>query len=794
MNGRGGETFVNSQIRQESQVAGNRQRYQEALNRGAQYAWDNDWRRAARHFEIARAEFPDDPTPFKRLGQTHFELNEYPNALRFYQQAARLDPTDVVTLGRIADVFERLGRIDEAALTYMAVAEAHIKSRDLDATVSHWERATRLDPNLVSARQRLALVYHRQGRIRESIREHLALARIYQARGDIQQAAVVCKAALDMDPNNPDVLRAVELLRQGVTMQEPVSPDSSPAEPEKPAPVAFTMAEALRTAAEAFESDEVAGWDERPEVVDVERGSPVEDARQAALADLAGSFFEDDLAGAGAAMNKTGRDALISKAIACQTRGQVDEAIAVYERAMEGGVRQPAAHFNLGLLYQERLRLDEAISQLELSLEDSEYKLGSHFALGECYRAKGKFDEALTHFMQVAKIVDMRTVKREQVDDLMRLYESLADTYAVRGEQEQAVAFTNALVDFLSTKGWEDKVKESRERLDALTEGGQTMSLAEILTVPGSEQLLESISLTSEYVRRGWLDTAAEECYRAVQMAPFYLPIHLQLAKLLEQRGQIEAAGNKYVAVAQVYRTRGDLRRAMDAFERAMVLAPLDMALRTRLIEMLKRHGEIDRALEHSAALAESYYQLAQIDKARDKYQETLKLAPRGSPEKQWTLRILHRIADIDMQRLSWREAVGAYYQIVQISPDDERASVTLVELLFKMGQSHQALAELDRFLARLAAQGRTKKILAILNDMISQQPDNMGLLNRSAAAYAQAGKRDKAMTHLDRLGELQLDAGLRAEAANTVRVILSLQPADVAGYRKLLQQIVGAP
>ena len=217
--------------------------------------------------------------------------------------------------------------------------------------------------------------------------------------------------------------------------------------------------------------------------------------------------------------------------------------------------------------------------------------------------------------------------------------------------------FSNALVEFLSTKGWEDKVKESRERLDALTEGGETTSLAEILAVPGSEQLLEALSLTTEYVRREWLDSAVEECYRAIQMAPFFLPAHLHLARLLEKRGQIEAAGTKYVTVAETYRTRGDLKRTMDAFEKAMALAPLDMALRGRLIEMLKRHGEIDRALEHSVALAESYYQLAQIEKARDKYQDALELAPRGNPEKQWTLKILYRIADIDMQRLNWRDA-----------------------------------------------------------------------------------------------------------------------------------------
>ena len=700
-----------------------------------------------------------------------------------------MNPQDTVTLGRIADILERKGQLVQAARTYMAVAESHLKRRELETALANWERATRLEPQLLGAHQRLALVYGKLGRLKDSIREHLALARIYQLRGDVRQAAIVCKAALEMDPDNPEVLAAAGLLRQGLKLQEPEMA-STPEQAESSRP-AKGLAAAVRAAASALESGDVAGWAD--DSVGEEKGSPVEDARQAALANLAGSVFEEDGPASSATLSKADRDALISKAIACQTRGEIDEAIAAYEKAIDGGVRQPAAHFNLGLLYQERVRLDEAIQSLQLSVEDPEYKLGSHFALGECYRAKGRLDDALTHFLEVAKIVDMRTVQRDQVDDLMRLYESLADTYATKGENEQAAAFSNALVEFLSTKGWEDKVKESRERLDALTEGGETTSLAEILAVPGSEQLLEALSLTTEYVRREWLDSAVEECYRAIQMAPFFLPAHLHLARLLEKRGQIEAAGTKYVTVAETYRTRGDLKRTMDAFEKAMALAPLDMALRGRLIEMLKRHGEIDRALEHSVALAESYYQLAQIEKARDKYQDALELAPRGNPEKQWTLKILYRIADIDMQRLNWRDAVGSYYQIVQISADDERAAMTLVELLFKLGQEHEALAELDRFLARLASEGRTKKILAILNDMLAQQPHSMGLLNRLAAAHAQAGEQKKAIEYLDRLGELQLDAGLRDEAARTIRAILRLQPADVTGYRQLYEQITGA-
>lgn len=163
-------------------MATDHQRYDEAMRKGAQFAWDNDWAEAIAQFEIARVEHPDDPVAHARLGQAYMELADYTDALRFYQQAARLDPTDVVTLGHVADVFERTGQHDQAARTYMAVAEIHLRARSLDRAISNWERAARLDPGLLGARQRLVIIYQKQGRLRDSIREHLALARIYQAR------------------------------------------------------------------------------------------------------------------------------------------------------------------------------------------------------------------------------------------------------------------------------------------------------------------------------------------------------------------------------------------------------------------------------------------------------------------------------------------------------------------------------------------------------------------------------------------------------------------------------------
>lgn len=838
------------------QPGGRQDVFRQALQRGHNFAWDQKWDEAIVAYQAALAEFPDDQQALIGLGLALFNLKRLQEALAVYQHAARRNPSDTDALEKIADIEERLGHVEEAARVYVAVAEAHLQKRNIQSAVDNWTRACRLTPNLLGAHQRLALAYERMGKARLAVREYLAIAHIFEQRGEAQKAIQACQRALQLDPRNQDVLTALDLLRAGdkdalselveapdrpqtgllktppaaapaagpgtgllrpPTVGTP-SPGPIPRVAVPPAgagpnatPVSEPAADDLSAVSPALEEASFAGVVAAPgteEEPPEERASPVETARQRALTDLAESLFADSVevrqgrdllvdADAAAAratprQSKAEIDALISQAIDYQTRGNVGASINKYEQAMAAGVDLPAAHFNLGLLYQQVLRFDDAIAQFNLSIRDPEYQLGSHFALGECYRARGKIDEAVSHFLDVLRIVDMSSVRQEQADDLIQLYQSLADTFAARGEQEQAVSFLNSLVDFLSNKGWEDKVTQARARLDELAAGGFTISLAEVLSIPGSDRLMESLALGQEYIRRGMLRTAMEETYRSILLAPTYLPAHLRIADLLGRSGQIEDAATKYLMVADVYRVRGDVMRAIAVYELALKLSPMDLAVRSKLIEMLIRHGEIDRALEHYVLLADGHYQLAQVDKARDKYREALRLAPRGTAERRWPVQILHRMGDIDMQRLNWRDALTVYEQIRKYAPDDERAIVTLVELYYKLNQPQRAMAEVDYLVRMLDAKGKGQKSLAILEDLSKSRPDDMALRQYLARTYEARGQVAEAIEQLDALGELQLDAGQSQEAAATIRAILALHPADSRSYQRLLAQLTG--
>jgi tetratricopeptide (TPR) repeat protein len=148
-------------------------------------------------------------------------------------------------------------------------------------------------------------------------------------------------------------------------------------------------------------------------------------------------------------------------------------------------------------------------------------------------------------------------------------------------------------------------------------------------------------------------------------------------------------------------------------------------------------------------------------------------------------------MGDLDLQRLDWRQALRLYEQIKNLEPSDQKARSMLIDINHRLGQSRQALAEADDMLRYFASAGRLPKAVEVLEELVRSQPEEVGVRARLARIYHEMGRKAEAIAQLDSIGEIQLQAGNRAEAAKTIQSIISLGPDDAAGYRQLLAEIL---
>jgi tetratricopeptide (TPR) repeat protein len=103
--------------------------------------------------------------------------------------------------------------------------------------------------------------------------------------------------------------------------------------------------------------------------------------------------------------------------------------------------RDSSAHYNLGLIHQQRGELNEARERFQRAIEIDADELDAHYQLGRIARAQNRPAEAIGHFEQV--------VQRDQAHAQNEIWREIGATYLAAGQFGDA---RNALEKFLERR------------------------------------------------------------------------------------------------------------------------------------------------------------------------------------------------------------------------------------------------------------------------------------------------------------------------------------------------------
>ena len=745
-------------------MPGNRQAYEQAMNGGHNAAWDQDWQVAIASYGRAIQEFPEDPEAHIHLGLGLLEGGRLEDALKVYTRAHQLAPDDPIPLEKSADVLERMGRLREAAQQYINVSEVYLSQRDLDKAIGNWERATRLTPGLIPVHAKLAQAYERVGDKKKAIREYLTLAFNFQRTNDNDKAIKAAQRALRLEKNNPQVLNTLRALESGGRILPPGDDGVTGAR------------------ATSFERDAPAPKGKREQIGESDPLGPIGEAMTDALGMLAIHVME------GVSLDATS-DALAG--MESQRQGYQDEAIAAYQRA-EGKMRHPALKLNLGALLLLRDRPDEAIRHLTDVIQHPQLLAGGLHGLGQAYHKQGKQKQAVRFLLQSLQAVDTSlAVDAEETSELNAVYKQLSIVLE-RLNDENLSTINMRFTALLEGKDWKQRIADTRRQLEETMREQGEKGVVDILMAAHGDKLTESVSLIDRYMRQNLFTLAMDEAHRAVEFSPSYLPVHVRMAEIMMKEGRVRQAIAKYNTIARSFLARDENERASQILTSVLELAPLDVTVRESLIELMESEERWDEALDQYIDLADAHHQLGNFDMSRDTYMMAERIANRVNTTGEKLIRIKHRVADIDQMRLDLRRAQKTYEEIIQLSPEDERAHRMLVDLNYRQGNQVEAIRRLDKLLSIYAKLKQVNRITQLLEEMVTLYPNDTGLRSRLASIYRQLGRKKDAIVQLDALGELQLEAGLHKDAANTIRQIIGMAPEHVDDYKKLLAQLGG--
>jgi tetratricopeptide (TPR) repeat protein len=561
-------------------MAGNKSAYTDALRKGHNLAWEGRHDAAAMEYRRALAEFPDDLAANSSLGSACLAMKLLPEALVAYHVMLRRSPGDILSLTRAANIQGMLGKRDEADAAFGVLVQALVAASMTDRILEARQQAVGLMPDHVASRERLAEALGSAGRQAEASAESLTVARIHQQASRFPEAIESLERALLYDATNAEAASLLGALR-GTT--SPGVADDSPSE------------------VLARESQER----------------------------LARSVMAEQPAGPAADPDQRRVEALIGQALNYQARGEIGQAIAAYQQVLAAGVSRSEVEYNLGVLYQQSGRYNEAIQHLGRTAELPDYAVGSHVAIGNCYKSQGDTTRAMEHYLAAAGAVDTASMQREQADDVIALYRSLAEGYKMKGQTEKSFDVVTSLVNLLSAKGWEDKASLVRPDLESMRASGPDQQDAEAeANIPEWKLVAQKLSAFDEYLAEQHFTAAIEECHDIINLAPGYLPVHYRLGTVYTQQGRPEQAAEKYLTLATLHGVRNETGHALEACRLAVSAAPQDSRARQRLAAMYLTLGQNDKALEELDVLGDLQLQRGQKEEARATIRKIISLEP----------------------------------------------------------------------------------------------------------------------------------------------------------------------
>ncbi len=413
------------------------------MNAADRFRWDSQWTEAAREYQRALAEFPDDAAARGGLGFCYMQTKQWKQALHEYESILKQDPSNVIALSKTAELYVILNRREDAYKAYLHLADLYSQAGQGARAEATWQKAVQLSPGAPEPHERLAAYYHEKKDFTQMAQERLAAAQGYLLRNDTVLARLQCEEVLRVDATNAHAQQLLSQLRGQTEVQPGQAADPS----------------TTGAATDMISTSNVSGGNTgmMGNMGSAGYNGGANPGPALAGASMAGGAMPPSPRKRISASQVTG---VLRQAQTFQTQGRFTDAIDLCEQIIESGFDRPDARYFLGWLYQEQRRWDEAIRQFQTLLNDPDYALSCYYALGQCYRAKGDLRTATMHFDEAVDRVNLDALTVEESDQLVQLCQEAAEAHRLLGEQEQALTVYSALLGFLRSRGWNDKVAQ----------------------------------------------------------------------------------------------------------------------------------------------------------------------------------------------------------------------------------------------------------------------------------------------------------------------------------------------
>ncbi|MCX7626255.1 MAG: DnaA/Hda family protein [Candidatus Sumerlaeaceae bacterium] len=650
-----------------------------------------------------------------------FEAAE--NALRELEQTR---PLEVAELEESLALYEQWGKIDDFAQRAIELAQTYDAQGQGKKSLTLLRRALKVTSGHPLVRKQLADAYLGQGRTADAVRELMQLASGYGAAGKKDDELETLRRAAGLAPTDRQVRTAlVEALRERGDHEAAIAQLED-------------LAAALMTAKD---------YDGALEILDqIVAQHPERLGARRMRADLYTALGDKQRAQED--LNAFYLQSLLRQADDYHERGDLVREAATLREALkivpdnesllrrtrnvefEGGELEEACATTLELvrLLNRQHRTKESLELLRDACERVPDNIFVAQQLFETLCGQGATEEATALGVKLAYLL----LAEHETGKAINVFEEVLTIATDRQDAEQRYA------EFLEKAGQTDKAVAqylSAGRL-ALEKGDWAAAqvcysnalrlhphetaafegMAEIAAHAGrvEEQADWLGKLALVHLERGETDAAIEGFERAIRIQPTRVDLREQLIGVLVQQAKIDSAVKELHELADVLNRQGDQAGALAAEERAVELAPNDVAARRRLAETLVMLNDLERGVAEFEQLSATCADKGDFAQALAVLEEAQALVPARLSVRKIKADIFERMGDHERaalerkqfevakalqeaesarQKRDFKSEKKALRKALEIAPADESVWQRLIQCHHDLGETDEEVA-----------------------------------------------------------------------------------------------------
>jgi tetratricopeptide (TPR) repeat protein len=143
---------------------------------------------------------------FKMVGDQYAQTGFTVKAIAIYKKLSKLSPNNTENTTKLAELYGQQGLYNDARTQYMQIADSLLRAGDNNQAARIFQRILEMDPENTTTQSKLADLYMKLGRRDEARNIYYTAAESLYSRGSYEAAEDALKKVITLDPNNGGAL------------------------------------------------------------------------------------------------------------------------------------------------------------------------------------------------------------------------------------------------------------------------------------------------------------------------------------------------------------------------------------------------------------------------------------------------------------------------------------------------------------------------------------------------------------------------------------------------------------